>query len=408
MACSQVPENTPSYKAPSTVCSPGDGKPLIFTISRSASTTGENTGSHSTEKQVQKESELEALEKNKKNEPLKLTIRPKLASQHSNDDECSVCHDGGELLCCDGCPHSFHLSCLVPPLTHIPSGTWRCDTCNAGRPTQDEKSSNTVEENTSLCVKETSRDSVPKRNDNSNADTCELHSIKENTSNCSDQPQLASQPEMSVIPVALPENSLQHHSQSSCQPPPKSQYCNQPILRICATQAPIQHSCPQLPPKPLVNTAHDFQTGPHYTHHHQRCSTPISEIPRPQTQPQNYPLLGHQACPNPATQTLYSSTELVHQRDLSLLPLAEKILPCEDSPVEPRDEVRPVSVSRCDIRPPQVLRMDPCPTAPSADPSSGVIKTDGEDIKVPAEAAGHNLTLSRHELECLITELLAR
>ncbi|XP_068455993.1 autoimmune regulator [Clinocottus analis] len=48
--------------------------------------------------------------------------------QH-NDDECTVCQDGGELICCDGCPRAFHLSCLEPPLTSIPSGSWRCERC---------------------------------------------------------------------------------------------------------------------------------------------------------------------------------------------------------------------------------------------------------------------------------------
>ncbi|XP_048844504.1 autoimmune regulator isoform X2 [Brienomyrus brachyistius] len=46
-----------------------------------------------------------------------------------NDDECAVCKDGGELICCDGCPRAFHLACLVPPLISIPSGTWRCQQC---------------------------------------------------------------------------------------------------------------------------------------------------------------------------------------------------------------------------------------------------------------------------------------
>ncbi|KAL6104546.1 aire [Pungitius sinensis] len=48
---------------------------------------------------------------------------------HCNDDECAVCKDGGELICCDGCPRAFHLTCLDPPLTSIPSGTWRCERC---------------------------------------------------------------------------------------------------------------------------------------------------------------------------------------------------------------------------------------------------------------------------------------
>ncbi|KAL2082105.1 hypothetical protein ACEWY4_021923 [Coilia grayii] len=46
-----------------------------------------------------------------------------------NDDECAVCKDGGELICCDGCPRAFHLGCLDPPLTCIPSGSWRCGLC---------------------------------------------------------------------------------------------------------------------------------------------------------------------------------------------------------------------------------------------------------------------------------------
>ncbi|KAG1969400.1 autoimmune regulator [Pimephales promelas] len=50
-----------------------------------------------------------------------------------NDDECAVCKDGGELICCDGCPRAFHLTCLVPPLASIPSGTWRCQLCQSNR-----------------------------------------------------------------------------------------------------------------------------------------------------------------------------------------------------------------------------------------------------------------------------------
>ncbi|KAK4820359.1 hypothetical protein QYF61_024897 [Mycteria americana] len=48
-----------------------------------------------------------------------------------NEDECAVCGDGGELICCDGCPRAFHLTCLVPPLPCVPSGTWRCGSCVA-------------------------------------------------------------------------------------------------------------------------------------------------------------------------------------------------------------------------------------------------------------------------------------
>ncbi|XP_032349990.1 autoimmune regulator isoform X4 [Camelus ferus] len=54
-----------------------------------------------------------------------------------NEDECAACRDGGELICCDGCPRAFHLACLSPPLREVPSGTWRCSSCLHGTAQQD-------------------------------------------------------------------------------------------------------------------------------------------------------------------------------------------------------------------------------------------------------------------------------
>ncbi|OIW15789.1 hypothetical protein TanjilG_04324 [Lupinus angustifolius] len=70
-----------------------------------------------------------------------------------NDDLCSICQDGGDLLCCDGCPRAFHIGEMLVafccytysgymcvallylavldcvPLPCIPSGTWYCKYC---------------------------------------------------------------------------------------------------------------------------------------------------------------------------------------------------------------------------------------------------------------------------------------
>ncbi|KAJ8680887.1 hypothetical protein QAD02_016674 [Eretmocerus hayati] len=48
-----------------------------------------------------------------------------------NRDSCDACHDGGELICCDKCPASFHLLCHDPPLelSDIPNGEWICHAC---------------------------------------------------------------------------------------------------------------------------------------------------------------------------------------------------------------------------------------------------------------------------------------
>ncbi|XP_065864609.1 protein CHROMATIN REMODELING 4-like [Euphorbia lathyris] len=43
--------------------------------------------------------------------------------------ECVVCDNGGDLLCCDTCPSTYHLHCLSPPLDSVPAGNWQCQNC---------------------------------------------------------------------------------------------------------------------------------------------------------------------------------------------------------------------------------------------------------------------------------------
>ncbi|KAL7210867.1 hypothetical protein ACSBR2_013858 [Camellia fascicularis] len=43
--------------------------------------------------------------------------------------ECVICDLGGNLLCCDSCPRTYHLHCLNPPLKKIPTGKWQCPKC---------------------------------------------------------------------------------------------------------------------------------------------------------------------------------------------------------------------------------------------------------------------------------------
>ena len=53
--------------------------------------------------------------------------------EESEDDEhmefCRTCKEGGELLCCDSCPNSYHLRCVEPPLEEVPEGSWTCHRC---------------------------------------------------------------------------------------------------------------------------------------------------------------------------------------------------------------------------------------------------------------------------------------
>jgi len=51
----------------------------------------------------------------------------------NNEEYCSICEDGGELLMCDGqCGRSFHYKCLN--LDSLPDDDiWLCDQCKSGK-----------------------------------------------------------------------------------------------------------------------------------------------------------------------------------------------------------------------------------------------------------------------------------
>lgn len=60
-----------------------------------------------------------------------LHLHPKHDPSDPSEDYCGVCHNGGDLLCCDRCPKVFHLQCHVPTVSSSLSTSelWTCTMC---------------------------------------------------------------------------------------------------------------------------------------------------------------------------------------------------------------------------------------------------------------------------------------
>ena len=59
------------------------------------------------------------------------------AKRNEEPDECSVCHDGGNLILCDTCNKAYHWkTCLPVPLAKAPASdsNWHCHRCLQGTP----------------------------------------------------------------------------------------------------------------------------------------------------------------------------------------------------------------------------------------------------------------------------------
>ncbi|XP_046682303.1 PHD finger protein 12 isoform X2 [Homalodisca vitripennis] len=91
----------------------------------------------------------------KKKEGLDLHPYFKRPGKGHNHDSCDSCKEGGDLLCCDRCPASFHFICHNPPLDEndIPLGEWICHSCRV-------KENRLLEDKIKEEVKDTSTESL--------------------------------------------------------------------------------------------------------------------------------------------------------------------------------------------------------------------------------------------------------
>lgn len=76
------------------------------------------------------------------------------SDEKQNDEICSICQYGGELVLCDDCPSSFHKSCLV--LNDLPKGNWFCPSCccricGIGKRKFEEKTEHSVDDVLRIC-----------------------------------------------------------------------------------------------------------------------------------------------------------------------------------------------------------------------------------------------------------------
>mmetsp|Transcript_29169 Transcript_29169/g.78923 ORF Transcript_29169/g.78923 Transcript_29169/m.78923 type:complete len:1470 (+) Transcript_29169:109-4518(+) len=69
--------------------------------------------------------------KHKNVPPKRKVVGKKKLFEGEHDDDCYMCYEGGDLICCDFCEKSFHCACHIPPLFCVPEGIWKCCECSA-------------------------------------------------------------------------------------------------------------------------------------------------------------------------------------------------------------------------------------------------------------------------------------
>ncbi|KAG6691401.1 protein CHROMATIN REMODELING 4-like isoform X6 [Carya illinoinensis] len=94
-------------------------------VSSVASETPKNTSL--IKRRLKSETKSERFSSKKKGNDGRVPLSPEL--KHLYYFECVICDLGGNLLCCDSCPRTYHLQCLNPPLKRIPMGKWQCPSC---------------------------------------------------------------------------------------------------------------------------------------------------------------------------------------------------------------------------------------------------------------------------------------
>ncbi|XP_004524939.1 PHD finger protein 12 [Ceratitis capitata] len=149
----------------------------------------------------------------------KVTLRPvntkhpyyKRPGRGHNHDLCDACEEGGDLLCCDRCPSSFHLQCHDPPLTEedIPSGQWLCHSCRMTlKPTSSSKSSSVERSASGVAVAsraDNSRPSTPSGATEAEAPPFKFRNLRKRSSSrasfCSDLS--STEKYLSKLPVGI-------------------------------------------------------------------------------------------------------------------------------------------------------------------------------------------------------------
>lgn len=52
-----------------------------------------------------------------------------MSENNVNDEYCSACGNAGDVVCCDGCPRSFHFECVGMVQTETLPDEWFCNEC---------------------------------------------------------------------------------------------------------------------------------------------------------------------------------------------------------------------------------------------------------------------------------------
>ena len=155
-----------------------------------------------------------------------------------NNDHCELCGNGGDIILCDGCPSSYHLTCISLKSEEIPKGKWYCNKCSQTRKCKANNPNYTSPcvENINDTLSEIGRIEEEKKKKSRKGSLSKDNNLKDNSFFMNFEDKTCFPPDIKNINININNNNtttLAHNSNFNINPlTPQIPYFNYPPLNF--------------------------------------------------------------------------------------------------------------------------------------------------------------------------------